>query len=187
MAEYVDLTDLEFEQFAIRCQLQKLSAEAGESENKWDGDRTHFFLYFDFKLGKIMVDFVWDECHGGDVYFPTRESAFNALEKIGSERLIRYWFSLSQILEINLETKGMKKMKITDKDQRIVSGILIEFLFAYQTDEFWDVWHEIYKCYGLCDDPFTGLPCSSKEAIEKQLEYEKQVMIERYGHCDGLE
>ena len=82
----------------------------------------------------------------------------------------------------------MKKVKkVTDHDQRIVAEILIEFLFAYERDKFWDVWEEIYKRYGLCDDPFTGFPCSSKEAIENQLEYEKQVMIERYGHCDGLE
>lgn len=99
MAEYLELTDLEFEQFKIRCQLQKLSEEAGEPDNFWDGDRTHFFLSYDFSIGMFKVDFTWDECHGGDIYFPSRESAHEAVEKIGAERLIKYWLGIPHVLE----------------------------------------------------------------------------------------
>ena len=41
--------------------------------------------------------------------------------------------------------------------------------------------------YALCHDPFTGMLCTSEEYMENSLEYDKAVMIERYGHCDGLE
>ena len=54
MAEYLELTDLEFEQFKIRCQLQKLSEEAGETDNFWDGDRTHFFFRTILRRVKFM-------------------------------------------------------------------------------------------------------------------------------------
>lgn len=82
----------------------------------------------------------------------------------------------------------MKKVKkVTDHDQRIVAEILIDFLIAYDQDTFWQTWKKIYEQYSLCNDPFTGLPCSSKEAIKNQFEYEKQAMLEKYGHCDGLE
>ena len=97
MTEYVAMTDFEFEQLKIRRQLQKLSEEASESENGWDGDRTHFFLIYSFELAEIIVDFVWDECHG-DIYFPTRESAKEAIQTIGAEALIKYWFGIPHVL-----------------------------------------------------------------------------------------
>ena len=81
----------------------------------------------------------------------------------------------------------MKQPKITDKDQRIVADILIRFMFTKNMDEVTQFWNEIYEQYDLCSDPFTGTPCSTKEFSKNQLEYEKQIMIERYGHCDGLE
>ena len=80
-----------------------------------------------------------------------------------------------------------KKKIITDKEQLIAANILTAFMFAQNMDEVQKVWHELYEAYALCDDPFTHCPCSSKEAIENRLEYERQVMIERYGHCDGLD
>ena len=75
----------------------------------------------------------------------------------------------------------------TDKEQRIVADILTAFMFCNTMEEIHRTWDEIYKQYALCDDPFTHTPCSSKEAIKNQLEYEKQTMIEKYGHCDGLD
>ena len=100
MANYVELTSLELEQLKIRRQLKMLSEEAGESANQWDGDQTHFFISYSFETGEIIADFVWDECHG-DIYFPTRESAENAIEKIGVEPLIKYWFGISHVLHPN--------------------------------------------------------------------------------------
>lgn len=79
------------------------------------------------------------------------------------------------------------KSKISEKEQRIVAEILILFMFSKNMKEVFEIWDKIYKDYGLCTDPFTGCPCSSKEYAENQLEYEKQMMIEKYGHCDGLE
>ena len=79
-----------------------------------------------------------------------------------------------------------KKKPPTDKEQRIVAEILTAFMFCESMEEIHKTWDSIYKQYALCDDPFTHTPCSSKEAIENELEYQKQIMFERYGHCDGL-
>ena len=82
---------------------------------------------------------------------------------------------------------GMTKKKPSEKNQRIVAEILTRFMFTKNMDEVMKVWDEIYEEYGLCDDPFTNIPCTPKEYYNSKLEYERQLMIERYGHCDGLE
>ena len=82
---------------------------------------------------------------------------------------------------------GMTKKKPSEKSQLIVAEILTRFMFTKNMDDVMKVWDEIYEEYGLCDDPFTKTPCTPKEYYNSKLEYERQLMIERYNHCDGLE
>lgn len=79
------------------------------------------------------------------------------------------------------------KPKITKRDQRIAAEILTQFMFTKDMNDVVRVWEEIYEQYGLCDDPFSRTPCTPEEYSKNSLEYDKQTMIERYGHCDGLE
>ena len=81
----------------------------------------------------------------------------------------------------------MAKAKITKQEQRTAATILTQFMFTKNMDDVMRVWEEVYKQYDLCDDPFTHTPCTPDEYYKNQLEYEKQSMIELYGHCDGLE
>ena len=78
-------------------------------------------------------------------------------------------------------------MKITKRDQQVAADILTQFMFTRTMDDVAKVWDNIYQHYDLCSDPFTGVPCTIEEYFESRLEYDKQAMIERYGHCDGLE
>ena len=71
--------------------------------------------------------------------------------------------------------------------QKVAADILIQFLFTHNMDEVVDVYNRVKEQYNLYDDPFTGVPCTPEEWAESKLEYEKQVAIEKYGHCDGLE
>ena len=87
----------------------------------------------------------------------------------------------------DIKTKKVKEHIPSHKEQCVAAEILTEFMFCDTMEDIHKTWDTIYKQYALCDDPFTHTPCSSKEAIENQLEYEKQIMIEKYGHCDGLE
>lgn len=77
--------------------------------------------------------------------------------------------------------------KITKKDQRIAADILTQFMFTRNMDDVKEVWGEVFKQYGLHEDPFTHTPCTNEEYFENRSEYEKQLMIDKYGHCDGLE
>lgn len=78
-------------------------------------------------------------------------------------------------------------MKITKTMQKVAVDILMEFLCTNNMDEVVDAYNRVLKRYELCEDPFTRFPCTPEEYCENALEYEKQIMIERYGHCDGLE
>ena len=78
-------------------------------------------------------------------------------------------------------------MKITKAMQRTAADILTQFMFTKDMDDVNKVWDKVYKQYGLCDDPFTHTPCTPEEYAKNCLEYDKQVMMERYGHCDVLE
>ena len=84
-------------------------------------------------------------------------------------------------------SKTNSRRKITTRDQKVAADILTEFTFVNNMDEFWSAYNDIFKRYDLCDDPFTNLPISTEEYCKNKLSYEKQSMIEIYGHCDGLD
>lgn len=78
-------------------------------------------------------------------------------------------------------------MKITNTMQKVAVDILTEFLFTHNMDEVIAAYDRVFKKYELCDDPFTHTPCTPEEYCKNKQEYERQTMIERYGHCDGLD
>ena len=78
-------------------------------------------------------------------------------------------------------------MKITKTMQKVAVDILMEFMFTQDMDEVVEVYDRVFERYGLCNDPFTHTPCTPEEYCKNKLEYERQIMIERYGHCDGLD
>lgn len=88
----------------------------------------------------------------------------------------------------------MKQKKITSTMQKVAVDILQDFEILVMTHNgpytFEEVWG-IVKCnaeeYGLCEDPFTRMLCTSKEYAENSLEYDRQTMYEKYGHWDGLD
>ena len=73
-----------------------------------------------------------------------------------------------------------------DKIQIAVANVLTQFMLCKNEQEFHDVFTRIEKQYGIEQDPFTGCPCSSLEYEQNKLEYDKQMMMEKYGHCDGV-
>lgn len=81
----------------------------------------------------------------------------------------------------------MKRRKISERDRQVAAEILTEFMFVRDMDDVLKTWDDVYEQYDLCNDPFTHTPVSPGEYTKNSLEYQKQTMIERYGHCDGLE
>ena len=83
-------------------------------------------------------------------------------------------------------------MKITKAMQKVAVDILkdIEIYMMTHNDipkEIDQLYDRVFNEYNLCRAPFTGMVCTSDEYYVNKLEYEKQTMIERYGHCDGLD
>lgn len=81
----------------------------------------------------------------------------------------------------------MKKCQVSRRVQRVVADILVQLLACEDLDDVVEVVKKTYDDYMLMDDPFTGLPCSCFDYSQLSLEYDKQMMIDKYGHCDGLE
>lgn len=80
-----------------------------------------------------------------------------------------------------------KRTRITKKEQCIAAEILTAFMFVRDMDEMHKTWEHLYNVYELQDDPFTHCPCSIDDYFKLSLEHDRQTMIDRYGHCDGLD
>jgi len=77
-------------------------------------------------------------------------------------------------------------IKITESMQKVAADILTQFMFLDNLEDLYKAWDDVFARYELFKDPFTGCPCSYKQYAESSLEYARQSMIEKYGHCDGL-
>ena len=84
----------------------------------------------------------------------------------------------------------MKQKKITHTMQKVAADILGDFEILtmthngpYTCEEIWAIVKKNAEHYGLCEDPFTRMLCTSKEAIENQLEYDRQSFEQKYGDC----
>lgn len=82
----------------------------------------------------------------------------------------------------------MKQKKITHTMQQVAVNILSDFEVLtmthngpYTFEEIWAIVQKHVDGYGLCEDPFTRMICTSKEAIENQLEYDRQSFEQKYG------
>lgn len=89
-------------------------------------------------------------------------------------------------------SKKLKKKIITDTMQKVAVDFMEELEIYFMThkevdNDLIDIYKKMYNKYELCDDPFTNMVCTTKEFFKNSHERDKQLMIERYGHCDGLE
>ena len=93
--------------------------------------------------------------------------------------------------------KNKFKRKITGPMQKVAVDILndleIILMQSKELDTREKIFDEIKKVidekaerYVLGKDPFTSMLCTSEEYGDNWLEYQKQLAIEKYGHCDWL-
>ena len=88
----------------------------------------------------------------------------------------------------------MKQKKVTSAMQKVAANILQDFEILtmmhngpYTFEEIWEIVQKHADNYGLCEDPFTRMICTSDEYYKSRVEYDRQTMYEKYGHWDGLE
>ena len=77
----------------------------------------------------------------------------------------------------------MKQKKITHPMQKVAVDILGDFEVLtmthngpYAFEEIWAIVQKHVDYYGLCEDTFTRMICTSKEYAENSLEYDRQTM-----------
>lgn len=75
-----------------------------------------------------------------------------------------------------------KTIKITEKDRKVAADILTQFMFTKTMDDVQEVWHNLFDKYGLKEDPFTKTPVTPEEYYDSMNEYEKQLMLQKYGY-----
>ena len=107
MAEYGNAfrteEDAQFdaERIRVKIELQRLAdaaneeeqAASGEDPTEWDTVNNHYFIYYDCKEDWVRVNFEWDQkCDL--IYFPSSDAAFAAINELGAERILRYYFGI---------------------------------------------------------------------------------------------
>lgn len=81
----------------------------------------------------------------------------------------------------------MRKRKLTDAMQEVAADICNQIIVETWDGDPLDVKKfvdSIMEQYNLREDPFTELPCSCKEYAKNREEYDRQLMIERYGYYE---
>ena len=75
---------------------------------------------------------------------------------------------------------------ISNKMQEVAVDILLDIIM----EEFFgkpagsDFYQRVMQRYNLQEDPFTRFPCTSKEYEKLKEEYDKQLMMEKYGYVE---
>lgn len=67
--------------------------EYGEDPTFWDTINNHYYIFFDVDKQRICVTFEWDQ-RADLIYFPSSESALQAVVEIGAERILQYYFGV---------------------------------------------------------------------------------------------
>ena len=81
-------------------------------------------------------------------------------------------------------TNAMQNVAVDILNQLEV--LLMQTKGDVKSDKLWSVIKDVSDKYMLETDPFTQMVCSSKEYETNTTEYNKQVMMQLYGHCDGM-
>lgn len=75
-----------------------------------------------------------------------------------------------------------KKFIVSDKMQQVAVDFLEELYFCKTIDEVFKVLKEKEKKYNIMKDPFTYLPCTSKEYEKLSKSYYEQCFEEKWGY-----
>lgn len=81
----------------------------------------------------------------------------------------------------------MRRRKLTDAMQEVAADICNQIIMETWDGDPLDVKKfvdNIMEQYNLREDPFTKLPRSCKEYAKNREEYDRQLMIERYGYYE---
>lgn len=85
------------ERARVKTELQRYALEHNETlREKWDREGTyqHYSIVFDNEEKKIVTTDAYFLQEGSTTYFTSREIAYNAIEAVGEERILKYIFGV---------------------------------------------------------------------------------------------
>ena len=91
---FKNIEEAEFavERLKVLEELKEFSYEFSDEE--WEyGDFDKFILYYNYETNEIDIDCLWN-CKYDSIHFKTKEDAQKAINKIGKERLKKYYFKV---------------------------------------------------------------------------------------------
>lgn len=86
--------EFEIERLKVLEELKEFSYDFSDEE--WEyGDSDKFILYYNYEINEIDIDCFWN-CKYDSIHFKTKEDAQKAIDKIGEERLKKYYFKVGE-------------------------------------------------------------------------------------------
>ena len=79
---------------AERLKVIKELNDFADEDTYWRGEEDVCVLFYNFTWKKVVIESVYGAgVKGNDIYFRTPEEAKNAIETVGEERIIKYYFT----------------------------------------------------------------------------------------------
>ena len=92
-------TKEEAKEALTRLQMQtkwkRLSLEAGEADNPWDGEHKHYEVWYSDCWNEIRINYIYSGRYG-TVTFPSEDSIKAAIAEIGEENVKKYILGVEQ-------------------------------------------------------------------------------------------
>lgn len=86
-----EIAEEEIKRNEIMVKWRRLSIEAGELENPWDGNHNHWCAYYDYVIKKIETIATSARIrHANEICFPTSQSLVAAVKEIGEADFTKY-------------------------------------------------------------------------------------------------
>jgi hypothetical protein len=83
------------EKLKVIAELKRYALENNECELNWGERKSKYYIYCDCEDMKLRVNWVWCYKSNG-IYFSSRDIAEKAIETIGEERLMKYYFEVEE-------------------------------------------------------------------------------------------
>lgn len=83
--------EFEIERLKVIAELKKFA----ESDDVWNGETNHYYLYFSVNSGEILIDYN-THYNRADIYFTSKEIAQKAIETVGEDRIKKYYLRIKE-------------------------------------------------------------------------------------------
>lgn len=85
--------ELEVERRKVKAELKRYASMCEEPIDWNNGDQEKHLLFYDYNNSGIAITMQWS-CNWGDIHFTDKDILVKAIEEIGKDRIIKYYFGI---------------------------------------------------------------------------------------------